>query len=193
VGVDTVSINIGATMFRTNDYWSFDFDTEMIHAEDYDFWVRTSSKNRMYNLQETLYFYRTHAEQVCTKYRKKQLETKAKVKLKVWSMFQYSKAEYSDGFLLKMINTNEPFTVKDYKKLKVFFRICKKDNLKRLKRYDPVLLNNVFKDLERDILQQFILKRRRGFNPQKLLKIFAFLPMYWKYIALKETIKYVLK
>ena len=60
-------MSLGATMLRRESYKMFYFDKQMFHVEDYEYWARTAWDCKLHNLQEVLYHYRTHLNQVSTK------------------------------------------------------------------------------------------------------------------------------
>ena len=67
-------MSLGATMLEKEDFKKFEFDSNMIHVEDYNFWARAAWDCKYYNIQEVLYHYRVHGEQVSTKYKEIQIK-----------------------------------------------------------------------------------------------------------------------
>ena len=58
------SMSLGAVMFEKEALESYSFDENKKHVEDYDFWSRVSWICKLYNIQEVLYYYRSHDTQV---------------------------------------------------------------------------------------------------------------------------------
>lgn len=49
------------------------YDERYIHSEDYELWVRLSTKTKIYNLKERLLYYRIHTSQISKKYTNEQV------------------------------------------------------------------------------------------------------------------------
>ena len=61
----------------------FRYSTEAFPAEDYMMWANAYRVTQVYNVQRTLFHYRTHASQISTSKRQAQIEKSNKVRLKM--------------------------------------------------------------------------------------------------------------
>ena len=178
----TAPISIGATMFRREAYKEFSFDSKMSHVEDYDFWARTGFINKMHNLQEVLYFYRIHENQVCQKFRPLQLENKLKIKLLLWKKLCFDNTIYSDDFLSNMLQGHGVYQYKDF----LMFKNWGNDILtlnRKLALYNPRLLKLTRAEIVNDILVNTYVRNRRGVGNRDRIKLLFIIPMKWKIVA----------
>lgn len=74
----------GAAIFRVKQFLENDlaYDFQFKHAEDYEMLTRACTRVNMYNIPEVLYFYRTHEDQICTRYSNEQLAQDDVIRLK---------------------------------------------------------------------------------------------------------------
>jgi len=162
-------MSLGATMLRTASYIPFRFDTNMWHVEDYDYWARTAWDCKLHNLQEVLYYYRTHKTQVSTQFKKIQLKNDVSIKLNLWKKLKYNQNLYEDEFIIKMLFTNHEFEIKDYQLLQNWFGEIRLNNIK-LEVFDNSELKKILRVLNRKIIFDIFFTNRREWVTKKIRK-----------------------
>ncbi|MFY0714756.1 glycosyltransferase family 2 protein [Seonamhaeicola sp. NFXS20] len=144
-------MSLGATMLHRESYKNYSFDTTKIHAEDYDFWARTAWESQMYNIQEVLYYYRTHTNQVSTQYKNVQVKQDIAIKLSLYHKINYDKTEFSDTFLKKMLFTNNQFSLLECKQ---FFKWL--TQILRINKTQQVFENKELKEVVQVLKRRFV-------------------------------------
>ncbi|WP_435415251.1 glycosyltransferase family 2 protein [Polaribacter aestuariivivens] len=182
-------MSLGATMLNRLAYKDFNFKKEMLHVEDYDFWARTAWICKMHNLQEVLYYYRTHQNQVSTKFKKIQLQNDIIIKLNLYKKLEYDSIKFTDSFLTKLLYTKEFISLKEFK---LFFE-WKKQLIKQNKRL-KVFGNKPFKTILEKIVDSLIYSiyfvgDRKAIDKKWRLKALFILPLRKILYILKKKSK----
>lgn len=175
-------MSLGATMLRKTSYKEILFDKLMIHAEDYDFWARTGYTNKMHNLQEVLYYYRIHKNQVCSKFKPIQFEKKEEIKLNLFKKLKYDDEKYSDAFLIKMLFSDDLFSKKDFMKLLSWKKHMQKQN-KFFKIYDNKKFEKNLKKILDDLINETFKSYRRGHTGLEKFSLLSVMPLKWKFLG----------
>lgn len=192
----TAPMSLGATMLRKEAYENVKFNFNKLHVEDYDFWARTGFYNKMHNLQEVLYYYRVHSEQVCSKYRDIQLKNKIKVRLYIWKKLEYDQKMFTDHFLIKMLMSYEEFTIDEFRLLKEWSHQMLENN-KTFNLFQHGLLKNTLEGLISEVLFYTFIKNRRIISRFKRFELLSIVSLKWKLIGIfhmfYSKIKYLIK
>lgn len=119
------------------------YSTEAFPAEDYMMWANVYRVTQVYNVQRTLFHYRTHATQISTARRQAQIEKSNEVRLQMldWLNPDFTDDEkryFLDVFVLCKIESKEDIT-----KLKRFAQLLISRNTQG--HYDNTALRNKFK------------------------------------------------
>lgn len=120
----------------------FQFDETKKHVEDYDFWAKMHLTGRFYNIQEVLYHYRIHNNQVSHLHHITQKLGDVQIKLALYKLMQYDPKFFPEDVLRKMLLNKELFQPKE---LKLFFQFLNKiENLnQKSKIFHPYYLAKV--------------------------------------------------
>lgn len=185
------AMSLGATMLRRKSYENSFFYSTMWHAEDYDYWVRTMDFASLHNLQEVLYYYRTHEQQVSTSFKSIQIEKDVEIKLNLWKRILYDTERYSDEFVIRMILTKDSFTLKDYYTLKGWFKNVLKSN-KSSKVFVQDELKMVVNYIKHQFLNEifFLSKRIKTNKKERLMFYLLVLTFSEKLYILKRKFKW---
>jgi glycosyltransferase involved in cell wall biosynthesis len=145
------SMSMGAVMFNRKTFESYSFDENKKHVEDYDFWSRVAWAGKFHNIQEVLYYYRTHNSQVTKLYNDMQRYGDIGIKLFLFKKLKYNTEFFSDEMITKMLLLNKPIEIKDFK---LFLKWLNQLTLlnKKNQIYSPSELEKVLKIIKRSIL-----------------------------------------
>ena len=102
------------------------YSTTAFPAEDYMMWANAYPLTQVYNVQRTLFHYRTHPTQISTSRREAQIAKSNEVRLK---MLQWLNPDFSDDEKQYFLNTFVPC------------RIDKKDDIKVLKQFARLMVD----------------------------------------------------
>lgn len=175
-----------ASLLDRKAYESFRFSTDKIHVEDYDFWARTAWECPMYNIQETLYHYRVHTDQISTKYKPIQLQGDIQIKLSLFKKLKYNEAVYNDGLISKLLYSNQSFTIQELKSVLDWFNELLRNNNK-LDVFDHLEFKKVIFKIRRKLLfEMFFTNNREGIDYNLRKKIFQAVPFSEKVFVLKK-------
>jgi len=190
-------MSLGAVMLRNNKYKKYKFDSNMIHVEDYDFWARTSWDCKLYNLQEVLYHYRIHNNQISTNYKNIQLKGDVVIKLNLFKKLNYNESLFPDSLIIKFLYRNDLFTIKEFKLILLWFKDLKQNNIKFKifdNKYFLVVMNKINKNLFYKI---FMTNEIKGIDYQLRIEFFKQLPFQYKLfvfsLKMKEKFKFLIK
>ena len=124
------SMSLGAVML--DRVWAEGecFNEEKKHVEDYDFWSRVIWKGKLYNIQEVLYHYRIHENQISSTFNEIQRKGDIPIKLVFFKKLNYDQNKFADAFLGKMFLQNEFFTVEEFTLFLEWFKVLKTQNSK---------------------------------------------------------------
>ena len=100
--------------------------TETFPAEDYSLWARAYRVAKVYNVQRTLFHYRTHATQISTSRRQAQIEKSNEVRLQ---MLEWLSPDFSDEEKRYFLDSFVPC------------KIERKEDLDRLKQFADLLVS----------------------------------------------------
>ena len=171
------SMSMGSVMLDRKAVSELKFDKNKLHVEDYDFWARAAWSFKFYNLQEVLYFYRIHDEQITDIYREIQIQADIPIKLFLFKKLNYNTKIYSDALITKMLLLNEYIEVKE---IKLFVDWLKKLKILNIKYqiYSQQELTIVLQVILRTIVFQLYFKPTTiGINKKWRLKTFFKLPL----------------
>lgn len=102
------------------------YSTDSFPAEDYSLWAEAYRVTKVYNVQRTLFHYRTHPTQISTSRRMAQIEKSNEVRLK---MLRWLNPDFSDEEKLYFLNIFVPCKIE-----------CKED-IARLKDFAKLLIS----------------------------------------------------
>ncbi|WP_299550033.1 glycosyltransferase family 2 protein [Seonamhaeicola sp.] len=182
-------MSLGATMLNREAYKAYNFDASKEHAEDYDFWARSAWDCKMYNIQEVLYHYRTHQDQVSSLYNDIQKNQDIGIKLSLYHKIGYDKTEFSDAFLKKMLFSNEQISITDckqfFKWLSQISRVNKKQQI-----FGHKELLDVVEQLKRKfVFDIFFTNNREGIHYETRKQILGVLPFKQKLFIVRKKLK----
>jgi hypothetical protein len=182
-------MSLGAVMLSRDAFKNYTFDATKIHVEDYDFWVRTSWDFKFYNIQEVLYCYRSHKEQVSTVYNEVQKQEDVLIKLGLYHKLDYDKQIFTDEFIKKMLFTNYKIEVKDcihfFNWLTMLIEVNREQNI-----YEQKAFIDVIKLLKRKfVFDLFFTNKRNNIDYNARKEILKILPFNEKNYVLKNKIK----
>ena len=156
------------SVFTNND---LRYRTDTFPAEDYSLWARAYRVAKVYNVQRTLFHYRTHATQISTSRRQAQIEKSNEVRLQMldWLNPDFSDEEkqyFLDNFVACKIEQKE-----DIDRLKEFAALLVSRNTQG--HYDTSALRRKFKShIAYGALayaeEQYFAK---GYNPIQFLRL----------------------
>ncbi|PIV93388.1 MAG: hypothetical protein COW44_09725, partial [Flavobacteriaceae bacterium CG17_big_fil_post_rev_8_21_14_2_50_33_15] len=147
------SMSLGGTMLESDAYKNYRFDTAKIHVEDYDFWARTVWQCKPYNIQEVLYLYRVHKNQVSTKHKSIQIQGDIEIKLFLFKKLKYDTVIFTDVMITKLLLLNKPIEIKE---IKLFLKWIK--TLIYLNKKVDVYSQSDFKNVLNEIKKVIIFK-----------------------------------
>lgn len=145
------SMSLGAVMldrvWAEGEY----FDENKKHVEDYDFWSRVIWKGKLYNIQEVLYYYRIHENQVSNTYNEIQRKGDIPIKLVFFKKLNYNQNKFEDVVLKKMLLQNIFFSIEEFSLFLEWLKILQKQN-KKLKIYNQSVFNQVIKNYKTSLI-----------------------------------------
>lgn len=145
------SMSMGAVMFDRIAFEGYTFDENKKHVEDYDFWARVAWSGKFYNIQEVLYYYRSHDTQVTKLYNNIQRQGDIGIKLFLFKKLNYNTKKFSDEMITKMLLLNSFIHLKEFK---LFLKWLNELILlnRKSKIYAPDELKKVLKIIKRSFL-----------------------------------------
>lgn len=170
------SMSLGAVMFEKKALESYPFDENKKHVEDYDFWSRVSWICKMYNIQEVLYYYRSHDTQVTKLYYDIQRKGDIDIKLFLFKKLHYGNETFTDDLIAKMLWLTQKISIND---LVLFFKWIEQlaVNNKKLEIYSQNELLDVLDILKRRlVLKLYFEKTTIGIYKKWRLQALAYLP-----------------
>jgi len=191
------SMSLGAVMLSRDAFKNYTFDATKIHVEDYDFWARTAWDCKMNNIQEVLYLYRFHEEQVSNVYNKVQKQEDVLIKLDLYHKLDYDKEVFTDEFIVKILFTNKEIEIKDcilfFNWLKKLLEVNRIQNI-----YEQKALSEVIDILKRSfVFNMFFTNKRNNIDYNLRKEILKILPLneraYVVINKIRERLKFVIK
>ncbi|APY10009.1 hypothetical protein BWZ22_01555 [Seonamhaeicola sp. S2-3] len=125
------SMSMGAVMLERKAVSEYKFDTSRVHVEDYDFWARIAWSCKFYNIQEVLYYYRVHNNQVTHVHKGFQIKADIPIKLFLFKKLKYNTELYSDKLITKMLLLNQYVEVDEVKLFFDWLKALSKLNIKQ--------------------------------------------------------------
>ncbi len=182
-------MSLGATMLEREAYKNHEFDITKVHVEDYDFWARTAWSNKMYNIQEVLYHYRTRKTQVSSLHNTIQKKQDIRIKLCLYHKIDYDKAIFNDVLIEKLLFSKEAVTVNEsrlfFQWMKALIRINKKQDI-----FDSNELAKNLEILKRQfVFELFFTNNRKGIDYNLRKEILVGLPIRKKLFVVLKKIK----
>jgi glycosyltransferase involved in cell wall biosynthesis len=182
-------MSLGSAMLFKDAFKNFQFNIKKIHVEDYDFWAQAAWSCEFYNIQEVLYFYRFHEEQVSTKYKKLQEKGDIDIKLELFHKLLYDVLKYPDSLLTKILNANIDC---DFMEFKSFFKWCEVIMIQNFKLniFDKTEFEKVISEIRWKIIFKLYFKNTRlGVNSRLRFSVFRLLNSLEKWTVFKLKIK----
>lgn len=171
------SMSLGAVMFEKKALESYLFDENKKHVEDYDFWSRVSWSCKLYNIQEVLYYYRSHDTQVTKLYFDIQRKGDIEIKLFLFKKLKYDNEVFTDELIAKMLWLTQKISMND---LALFFKWVKQLSFKntKLNIYSEKELNNVLQLIKRRLVFELYFEQTTiGLDKKWRLQALAYLPI----------------
>lgn len=187
------SMSLGAVMFEKKAFENYTFDENKKHVEDYDFWSRVSWDCKLYNIQEVLYYYRSHETQVTKLFCDIQRKGDVEIKLFLFKKLNYNTAVFSDDLITKMLWLTQKPSMTD---LSLFFKWIKQLSIanKKQNSYSQKELTNVLAILKRRLVfKLYFEKTKMGLDKKWRLQALANLPMTEIRFVVLGKIREVLK
>lgn len=134
--------NIIQPMFRRNIFISNNlrYKTSAFPAEDYRLWSECMQLTKMYNLQEVLFHYRMHAEQISTEKKAFQIEKSNEVRLFMLDRLNPDFTEEEKRYYLDVFCQGNLSSRKDLQEMKIFANLLQKKNEENNSNFNPVSL-----------------------------------------------------
>lgn len=136
------AMSMCSVMLKNDSFKHLSFDKTMLHAEDYDYWVRSIKTCKLYNIQEVLHYYRVHINQVSTKHKEIQLKKDIKIKLSILKQFKYNKLVYNDEWVIKVLFSYSALKISE---IKLYFKWLKE--LNNLNKKQQLFHSSEFKNI----------------------------------------------
>lgn len=171
------SMSLGAVMFEKKALESYSFDENKKHVEDYDFWSRISWACKLYNIQEVLYYYRSHDTQVTKLFFDTQRKGDIDIKLFLFKKLNYDNKIFSDDLIAKMLWLTQKISMSD---LVLFFKWIKQLALqnKKQKIYSQKELINILSVINRRLVfELYFEKTTIGLDKKWRLQALTYLPL----------------
>lgn len=105
------------SVFVDNGLW---YSTDAFPAEDYMMWAHCYRKTKVYNVQETMFHYRTHATQISTSKRQSQIQKSNEVRLFMLDWLNEEIGETERKFFIDRFVPCEVSNKEEVKELKTF-------------------------------------------------------------------------
>lgn len=147
------------------------YRAETFPAEDYSLWAKAYRVAKVYNVQRTLFHYRTHATQISTARRQAQIEKSNEVRLQ---MLEWLNPDFSDKEKRYFLDRFVPCKIeqqKDIDELKRFANLMLERNTQG--HYDNMAIRNKFKSHIAYGALAYAEERyfAKGYNPIRLLRL----------------------
>ncbi|SFJ09178.1 glycosyltransferase family 2 protein [Olleya namhaensis] len=107
-------MSLGCCMLRTSAVKNIGFEDDKLHVEDYDFWTRIAWDGRLYNIQEVLYHYRGHDNQVSNKYKELQVRGDFIIQLTLFKKLNYCTNKFKDDLLSKFLLKSDTIELEEF-------------------------------------------------------------------------------
>jgi len=187
------SMSLGCVMLEKEAYSDFKFNDLMLHVEDYDFWAQSIFRNKVYNIQEVLYYYRIHEKQVSTKFKRTQLKNDFSIRLILFKKLKYCSTTYSDVFIDKMLNSKKEITKIEVQKYFEWLRELLHLN-DSIKCFEVNSFRKVIHALRNNLIYSIFFQGDRGENSRLFrFRIFLLLQASEQFnLVLKKTSKFVM-
>jgi len=187
------SMSLGSVMFEKKALESYSFDENKKHVEDYDFWSRVSWICKLYNIQEVLYYYRSHDTQVTKLFYDMQRKGDLEIKLFLFKKLNYDNEVFTDDLIAKMLWMTQKISMNDLAK---FFKWIKQLALKnkKLKIYSQKELNDVLQIIKRRLVFELYFEQTAiGLDKKWRLQALAYLPIEELLFVLTGKTREILK
>ena len=143
------------------------YDTAYEPAEDYDLWVRLSQVGQLHNLQEVLFLYRVHDDQVSITKKEIQRKSPSLSRFNMLSQLDFDYSELEKQAYIKQFSCTERL---NYQELKALLKLNKKaikaNNNTYFNQKDFIALLNQF---EAESLKQYFVGNK-SFNPLMIVQ-----------------------
>lgn len=186
--LNSCPMSLGSVLLEKEAFKKFKFNKDRRHVEDYDFWAKSAWECEFYNIQEVLYLYRVHENQVSSKYKKTQLIGDIEIKLELYKKLSYNFDKFPDHLLIEKFFRKNIKNASDFKFLKDWFRALLKKNVQ-----SKVFENNEFQKHIKHVRKIFIyymffLNPDSRIRANERLKILLMLKWNEIYFVLKQKI-----
>lgn len=170
--LELCSMSLGSVMFEKQWASKYPFYVSKKHYEDYDFWSRSAWDGKLYNIQEVLYFYRAHENQVSNLHNQMQRLGDVEVRLNLFKKIGYDSIHYDDEILKNVMLRNRFFEPADFQLFSDWLKNLKQTN-KEVKLYEIDQFNKKLNQIKRKIIfDLFFRKSNIGIDKNWRKKVF---------------------
>ena len=181
------SMSLGATTVKRSAFERISFDPEKLHVEDYDYWIRSAWLCRFTNLQEVLYYYRTHEKQVSTLYLDTQREQDISLKMSLLKKIDPQEVTTNKYLIEKLLFSKDFLEIQECKYFFFLLEKLKTGNYSN-RVFDNKELKIILDSLKRSFVFDIYFKNFRDLNRMDRKKIFKVLPISEKkYVLLLKA------
>ena len=182
------SMSLGATTIEKAAFDQILFDKNKLHVEDYEYWVQAAWNCRLANLQEVLYYYRTHEEQVSSLFLEVQREQDISIKLDLFKKIDKELVEKNSTKITEVIFSQHPL---DSERCQFFFDFLSlmKERNKQSKAFDQKQLEKNIDVLKNKFVFDIYFTNSRELNQNDRLQIFKVLPLREKIFILSKKLR----
>jgi hypothetical protein len=184
-------------MLKKESIIKLKYDLNKFAVEDYDLWTRLYTLGKFYNIQKPLLFYRIHNNQISVKFKDIQIKGDITIKLNLFKKLNYNESLFPDSLIIKILYSNDLFSIKEFKLILLWFIELKLNNIKFKvfdNKYFLIVLNKINKNLFYKI---FMTSEIKGIDYQFRIKLFKELPFQFKLyifsLKMKEKYKFMIK
>ena len=179
-------MSLGCCMLRTSAVRAFSFNNDKVHVEDYDFWSRIAWNGKLYNIQEVLYNYRSHDNQVSSLYNNIQREGDIEIKLSLFKKLNYNTEKYTDNFLIKVMFTKDYISVNEFRLFFKWIKTLISNNYKSNFFSDKYLKKTLQKIVRSVVYHIFFVGSRNNIDKKWRIKALFILPFTEKIYVFKK-------
>ena len=177
------SMSLGASTVKRSAFEGILFDAEKLHVEDYDYWIKSAWICKFTNLQEVLYYYRTHARQVSSLYLNTQREQDVSLKMSLLRKIDPLEVTSNKDLIEKIFFSADILKIKEYEYFFHLLNKLEKSNFSN-RVFDNKELKLILASLKRSFVFDIFFKNSRGLNKMDRRKIFKVLPISEKQYVL---------
>ncbi|MDT0643048.1 glycosyltransferase [Zunongwangia sp. F363] len=165
-------LSIGAVSMRAEIFEKEKFNEKLRFGEDYEFWSRVIWKTRLYNLQESLLFYRIHENQNSIENIHSQKLLDIQIRLKMFKKLAYDQKRFPDNLIKKHFLFDEYISVKEFAQfLRWLEHIDEQNRIEQI--YPSLELHGILCQIRKKLIHQiYFIESKIGIDK------------YWRFRAL---------